>query len=378
MITKIFFSKKETLVFALEELKEKLDSCFEDFDFLIFSFHPKYYYNDIIYFVNKVFKTDKWIGFNSIDAFCNDKIVEGIVLTAIKFEKKGFVETFSIEDITQKNALIESINYLTTRKDKLHIILTSVGKGKIAYFIEEIGKNLFYCPLDNIIGGVASGIESNGEFLTYIFTPQKVIKNGFVVVSFSNIEFEIGIALGFKSYGVIYEVDKAQENRIYKVDDGKNFAEIVKKLASGIEDFRFEYLWYCPINILDDKEGYVATLRTIKGVTDEYVEFFGPVKKGDKFKFSFAENIELLKEDKKIALHIKEKISHPDLVLNFSCVARQYVLEDKKIEENKIYMNMLNSHLFGFFTFGEIGPDKFFNSLKFYNETSLIVALKEK
>ena len=379
MKTKVFFSEKDTFIFALEDIKTQIDSQFKDFDFLLFSFHPKYDYTDINYFVDKVFNTENWVGFHAVDAFANNSIIEGIVALAIKFENNGKVNIFCVDDIEEKEALETTAKYLNTNKDKLNIIIGSLCKHKLGFFIEDLGQLLNYFPVNNIVGGIASGYrkDEDEEELTYIFTDNKVIKNGFVIITFDNVEFEIGIALGFKPYGITYEIKDAEGYRIYKVDDGKNFPYIIQSILRGIENPSTEYLWYCPINILDDKEGYVATLRTIKEVKKEYVEFFGPVKRGQKFKFSFGDKDEILEEDRKVALKIKEKIKYPDLLFNFSCIARQYVLEDEKEKECNIYTKKLNNHLFGFFTFGEIGPDKYYKSLKFYNETSLLLAVRE-
>ena len=85
----------------------------------------------------------------------------------------------------------------------------------------------------------------------------------------------------------------------------------------------------------------------------------------------------LLKADEKNAKELKEKIS-PELIFNFSCAAREFILEDKKMEENEIYSQILNAPLFGFFTYGEIGPDYKFTTSKLYNQSSLVVAIKEK
>jgi len=71
--------------------------------------------------------------------------------------------------------------------------------------------------------------------------------------------------------------------------------------------------------------------------------------------------------------HLKK----PDIIFNFSCIARQYVLADKQKSELEVYLNRFDAPLFGFFTFGEIGPDKAYKKLKLYNETSLIVGIKE-
>jgi hypothetical protein len=75
---------------------------------------------------------------------------------------------------------------------------------------------------------------------------------------------------------------------------------------------------------------------------------------------------------------IKSIINYPEFAINFSCIARQYVLEDKQNQESEIYTSVLNCPLFGFFTFGEIGPDKYYKKLNLYNETSLLLAVKER
>ena len=62
---------------------------------------------------------------------------------------------------------------------------------------------------------------------------------------------------------------------------------------------------------------------------------------------------------------------------SFSCIAREYILANKQKEEVKIYYKIFKAPLFGFFTYGEIGPDKMHKKLKLYNETSLILAIKE-
>jgi hypothetical protein len=70
-------------------------------------------------------------------------------------------------------------------------------------------------------------------------------------------------------------------------------------------------------------------------------------------------------------------LQNPEIAFNFSCIARQYVLEDKQKEESQIYMDLFRTNLFGFFTFGEIGSDKLNKKLRFFNETSLVVIMKE-
>jgi len=67
-----------------------------------------------------------------------------------------------------------------------------------------------------------------------------------------------------------------------------------------------------------------------------------------------------------------------ELGLNFSCVVRQFALGEKQDKEAEMYAELLDAPMFGFFTFGEIGLNKFKTTLKLYNQTSLICGIKEK
>jgi hypothetical protein len=86
----------------------------------------------------------------------------------------------------------------------------------------------------------------------------------------------------------------------------------------------------------------------------------------------------LLEADVKSAERVLDLMPEVDLAFNFSCIARQYTLDTRQHEEALVYSTHLNAPLFGFFTFGEIGPDKKHTGLKFYNETSLLTGIKER
>ena len=376
MKTYLFHSKKTTLLYCLEDIKLQMKNRY---DFLFFSIHPDYSYEDVNLLIYKIFQTKNYMAFHSIDAFKNDKIIEkGIVCLAIKFERKGQIKTFYIENIEEVNALENTSRYLNSNRDNYHLIFAGLVNEKFGFFLEELSLKITYSTINNIIGGISSGFKKDNEMLTYQFVDNKIIKKGFVIVSFKNIEAAMDISLGFIPYGITYTIKKAYDNKLYTVDNGKNFKEIIKNLLEGIENYDIKYLWYLPINILDEKDGYVATLRTPQSIEKNGVKFYGPLKRGQKFKLSFATPEELIQEDIKCATNIKNKLKYIELAFNFSCVARQYVLEEKKADEIKNYASILDSHLFGFFTFGEIGPDKVFKRLKFYNETSLIVGMREK
>ena len=132
-------------------------------------------------------------------------------------------------------------------------------------------------------------------------------------------------------------------------------------------------LWYSPIVILNKEKKVVRTFKSIKD--GEYVEFFGPVPQKAEVKLSFAVDSMLLEEDKKVANLVKQKLTNIELAFNFSCIAREFILGDFREKESEEYTNILNSSLFGFFTFGEVAGS---DTLDFHNQTSVLVGIKEK
>ena len=365
---------------ALEILKLKMDLEVDKVDLLIFALHPECNLEEYSAYVSSIFQRDDFIMFHAIEHFNGRSIISnGITLCAIKFQKKAFVEYFYIEDIRENDSIDKSADYFNENRDKFHIILAGHCSGEIGSVIDTISRKLQYSPVDNIVGGVSSGIVKDQELQSFQYIDKKIIKNGFIVLSFTNIEAAIDVSLGFKPYGITYQITKAKGSRLYNVDDGKNFSYIASKmLIETDEKIDIRNLWYAPLSILSDNDGYMLTLRTIKEITDDYVEFFAPIKEGDYFKLSFATPEDLIKTDEETARRLSEKMRKPELSFNFSCIARQYVLEDMQEQELTMYYNHFHTNLFGFFTFGEIGPDKMYKQLNLYNETSLAVVMREK
>ena len=373
MKVNIYSSNEYNLLEALKNIKDQIQKDFKKIDFLLIALNPKY--KSINKEINKIFPNIKYTAFHAIDAFQNDEITTNITVSVFEFEKNANINLYCIDNLNLIN-IKEIINYLNKNKTCFHIMITSFNE-KISKYLNIISDHLDYNPINNIIGGISSGVEIDNEIRTWQFTNNKIIKNGLIIISFKNIKTQIGISLGFEPYGITYKITKAKLYKLYEVDYGIKFSAIAKKLLKGIKNIDKKYLWYIPLNVLDEKDGYVATLRIIKEVKKEYVEFFGDVKKGQNFKLSFATEDDLLEEDKKVAMELKEHIKGADTIFNFSCIARQYILDRKQKEEIKIYYKIFKSPLFGFFTFGEIGPDKMHKKLKLYNETSLLLAMKE-
>ena len=375
MIARIYNSTQTILKFAIEDIfrQFKKDFFIDDYDFLIFGINSDYPYRDVNSTIKKILKTDKFIAFNAIDLFANADTLEGIVALFIKFERDGAIDTYYQDNfVSIKNC----VNYLKSHKDALNIIISGVSN-QVPTFLDRINKKIIDDDIF-LIGGLSSGYLDREELVTYQYVDDKIIKNGFVIISFKNVEFQKGISLGYKPIGPIYNVNLSKDNRLY-VAEYQDASLIAKNLLNGMDSQDITNLWYSPVVILDDKDGEVDVVRTFKSFKEgEYVEFFGPIPNTSKVKLSFATEDMLIESDKKEAIKIKNKLNEIELGLNFSCIARQFALGDKQNEETKLYSEIFNAPMFGFFTFGEIGMNKTFETFKFYNQTSLICGIKEK
>ena len=375
MIARIYNSKETILKFALEDIFRQFHKDFfiEDYDFIIFGINSDYPYKDINSSIKKILKTDKFVAFNAIDIFCNANTVEGIVALFIKFEKKGKISTFYQTNFSE---IDKAYDYLIKHKNSLNIIF-STPSDQVPVFLDKLNKKILEEKVF-LIGGLNSGYLDREELVSYQYIDDKIIKDGFMIISFENVEFQKAISLGYKPIGPIYDINLSKDNRIY-VAEYMDASLIAKKLLNGMENENIQNLWYSPIVILDDEDGEVDVVRTFKDVkVGEFIEFFGPIPNNSKIKLSFATEEMLLEKDRTEAINIKNELEEIELGFNFSCIARQYALGEKQKEESRLYSEIFNAPIFGFFTFGEIGMNRSFELFKFYNQTSLICGLKEK
>jgi len=382
MLAKVYFSQNPVLRFAVEEVLLKFhDDIFllkKEYDLVLIALSPEVYPWDeeVVRTFDHYFGKNRWLAFHSLTSFANEKVVEkSLTALFIRFERKGRFHIFHMKDLTKnyQKALRLTAEYLKNRpKHSLNIILTSFSHGRIGFFIEDLAKYL--TKTSNIVGGVASGLEQNGKTITEIFTSKGIINDGFAILSLENVVSRFGISFGYIPIGPVYTITRAEENFVYEIN-GESIEFLKRNLLRNLED-DIRYLWYIPMLVLNE-EGLVSILRSYKGFGKDFVEFYGPIKEGWKFRFSFADKNELIKADREEALKIKEALKSVDLAFNFSCVARQYVLEELQTEESKLYASILNAPLFGFYTFGEIGPDKGGKDLKYYNQTSVVMAVRE-
>lgn len=388
MLARVYFSQNPVLKFAVEDVLEQLIEDrfygYKEFDLALIAFSPKVYPIDkrVIDTFNNYLGKNRWIAFHSLSAFANEKVVKNaLVVLFIKFTSGGGFEIFSIKNLFQnyRNSIKLTAKYLESHYERkyLHLMFSTFSHGFIGSFVENLEEVLKRFP--NIVGGVASGIDtpSFGK-ITNVYTSEGIIEDGFAMLTLKNVEFGIGQALGYRIIGPIYTITKAEGNRILEIER-ESVDRLVKRLLRGLPTQDIRIFWYSPIAILDRTEKKISVFRSFKEIprNKEYLEFYGPIKEGWKFRFSFGLKEELLRASTEEAIKVQNALGEIDVVFNFSCLTRQFILEDLNEEEVQRYSAIFNAPLFGFYTLGEIGVDRISRNLKYNNQTSLIVGVRE-
>ncbi|SMP14983.1 FIST N domain-containing protein [Desulfurobacterium pacificum] len=377
MRTKVISSNNPVLQLALEEIEENL---FQTPDFAMISVCPCYPYEDVPSCIESILGIENYVAFNAIDSFCNTKIMnKGVSGMFFFFERNASVEIFCCENLPSSNleeTIRETVSFLKEKSHNLNLIIGDYSSGVFPVFLCELGKQLKKENInaENICGGIVSTPIKNGRPESgYVFANGRVISEGFVIVSFSNLTFEIALSTGIFRRGPVYTVTSGSMFDIYELD-GEPAHYLPERLLKNIENYKKEHLWYTPLAVLNEKEE-ITTVRTFKDFSPGKIEVWAPIEEGQKLKLAFVVPEEILKDTESSAKRVKAKLSCVEAIFNFSCVARQYTLEKKAELEPKIYAQILNAPLFGFFTHGEIAPSE--GTLKLHNQTSVLVAMKE-
>jgi len=377
MRTKVLSSNNPVLQLALEEIGQKLP---QTPDFALLSVCPCYPPENVPSCIESVLGIDNYVAFNANNAFCNTKITStGVTGMFFFFERNASVKAFCCENLPSENlekTLKETTTFLENHKNNLNLVIGDYSSGVFPVLLCELGKELQKkkIKVSNVCGGIISTPIKNGRPQAgYVFTAGKVISEGFSIISFSNLEFEIALSTGIFRRGPVYTITSGAAFDIYELD-GEPAHYLPERLLKNVDKKEKEYLWYTPLAVLNEKEE-IITVRTIKDFSTGKIEVWAPIEKGEKLKLAFVAPEEILKSSELLAKEVKTKLPCVEAILDFSCAARQYTLEEKAELEPQLYAQILNAPLFGISTHGEIAPVN--GELKVHNQTSVLVAMKE-
>lgn len=377
-----------------DDFISKLSKLKDNLDLGIFFIPPQVYlYKDSITTLYNILNPVKFVTLSAVGVMKDDKLEYGYFGGfGIKFERGGssdilVVNNFSREDINYTADKI--IHFLVADKDATYMIFSTSSNRELNMLLDIIFKDKGM--LCRLYGGVAS---SNLDgFKTFVSVDNSIYEDSIIIIRLKKVLSYNTLSFGFIPVGTYYKITKAIQNQIFEID-GVSAEHFLFNLlnSTGIkpaqldDKFISKVLWEFPLLLIDQERRYIKSIRTFKKFNSDSkaIEFYGLVEEGSLIKLSVGDSEDILKDVDIRGKEFYNMITYgkrkPELILNISCTARNYVLlsDNKHEDEQKIYYSYLNRFkLSGFLTFGEIGPDRFGKPGEFFNETSILVGLEE-
>lgn len=305
----------------------------------------------------------------------------GAVCVAINFEKTSL--DFNIKNIDQYKNSTELGKALAAslKQDDLKYIMV-ISDGNLINGDDLIsGIQDVIDPSVLISGGLAGDAD---RFKKTLVGLDGNIKEGNVVLMGlygNHITVGSGSQGGWDVYGPERTISKSEKNILYEID-GENALDLYKKyLGKYAEELPSSALLF-PISIRqkNDKTFIVRTILSIDEKNKRMV-FAGNIPEGAEVRFmrsNFDRLINAASEAGSEAVSLMN--NHPvDLAILVSCVGRKIVLGDRVEEEIEAVADCMlpNTTIAGFFSYGEIAPNKDEKTTKLHNQTMTITTFAE-
>lgn len=205
------------------------------------------------------------------------------------------------------------------------------------------------------------------SFHTIILDSDKIAIDGFAIA-------------GWEAIGAEYEITKSENNILYEINNEPALDFFRKFFGFDADPLNADISSHVnsqyPLQIQRENE---TVLRAPLGADDKEKTLIlaGPVKEGEKFRFSVAPGFSVISDTVEKFKEYKEGKEKPDAMILFSCKARHWAFGPMIDEEVEALHKLWEIPYHGFFSFGEIGKNSK-GSTQFFNETCCLVTLKDK
>lgn len=218
---------------------------------------------------------------------------------------------------------------------------------------------------------------------TFVFTNGAVSSNGIVALILDNERINVqGLATsGWKPVGTVRTITRSEGNVVYSIDNEPALDVVVRYMGvakdlDAWKDVIVNVGAEFPMQL--QREGAAPVLRAplYANQTDRSLICAGSVPQGSKIRFSLPPDFDII--DKVVAEcnEVKELEPEADALIMFSCKARHLSLGPMVSDEIDQIVNVWNSPMVGFFSYGEIGKTVR-GKHEFHNNTCSLVVLKE-
>jgi hypothetical protein len=312
-----------------------------------------------------------------IDTQVND---DTISLTAIRFDKTKFTsQSINISDFSNSMEAGKIISDKFPHEGLSNILVISDGQmvngsDLVTGLQSSLPKNVV------VTGGLAgdgSRFQKTLVGLNEQPTEGKIIAVGFYGQSLTVSHGSMG---GWDPFGPERLVTKATANVLFELD-GQPALSVYKKYLGEYSDELpgSALLFPLSVKLNDSEESVVRTILSINE-DDQSLTFAGNIPVGSYARLMKANFDRLIEGASNAAMNSLQKLEKPDLAILISCVGRKLVLNQRIEEEVEVIRDILGktTAITGFYSYGEISPNKGFMNCELHNQTMTITTMSEK
>lgn len=251
-----------------------------------------------------------------------------------------------------------------------------IGLGeKILLSVSQVAGN------DSTIWGGAAGDDLMFKE-TFVFNNTDITNKGILmlVLDENKVMVKGRAASGMKPMGTEKVITKSEGSWILEIDNQPATDLVLKYMGENLspKDFKDFNLKNIFLNLI--REDSSSIIRTTMGfnMDTKGITVSGKIKPGDKFRFTFLPDFDVLTEVSEDARQFQQtEMPEADALVMFSCIGRIDAFGPMTSEELQGIQSAYNVPMAGFFSYGEYGRAKGGNN-EFHNMTCCWVALKEK
>lgn len=308
------------------------------------------------------------------------QIEESIVATAIEFDKAKIKSVvYDVLDGDSIQQLGSKVHDELTAPDLRAILVLSEGTHVNGSELIQVlaqqtqGKIPFF-------GGLAGdefSFEKTVVGLNTDASPGKIVAVGFYG---EGLEFGFASEGGWADFGPEREVTHSDKNVLYKIGD-RYALDLYKEYLGKYADELPGSALYFPLSMKEtpDAESVVRTILSIDE-TQKSMTFAGDLPVGARVRLMRGNMDRLVDAAAEAAKQIRTSLPHPpQIAFLVSCVGRRIVLAERIEEELEVIKNTLGNEtvLFGFYSYGEISPNKQKLGCELHNQTMTIATMYE-
>lgn len=334
--------------------------------------------NPIIGKLKEYYPKAEIVGGGSMGQILGQKMEEeSLVLTAVHFEHgRVQVVSASVDGIGKSEELGTSLVSQLSKEELKHVYVIGDGVGIAGVeFVNGLSKEL--SPSTGLTGGFAVDTLFHNKILP---TSSSAIAVGFYG---DLIQVAYSAMAGWKSYGPVWKVTKAEGEILYELD-GKPALDLYKEFLGPFAKELPEIGLLYPISVWESIEKPQECIaRTFVGINEDNksLRFAGSIPSGGHAQFMLT-NTDLLVEGAETAAQntLKSFVGfEPELAFMMTCASRKAVMKQRAEEELEAVSEILgkNTAYAGCISWGEISPFRFSEKCFFQNQVMAITAIRE-